>query len=178
MRRHDDRCDDRSESDRRILGDFGEFAPSGEPSSKLFAIKRSAQQIPLESEMLPDWSEAREKFLCAFRVAKATHATLALTRRLVDSLCAVVQPGCRFYEYVLHIRKIRDPGFCRRIAAQLIGDDLARRRAQTQYTLEEAFGSGWVAPFLQQDVEFGAMLVDRTPQQVRLATKRDERLCQ
>jgi hypothetical protein len=29
---------------------------------------------------------------------------------------------------------------------------------------------------VQQDAEFGAMLVDRTPQQVRFATQRDEHL--
>jgi hypothetical protein len=122
--------------------------------------------MPLEREMLPDRSEAREKFLCAFWIAKAAHATLALTCRLVAILCAVVQPSCRFDKHVLHVRKFRDLGFCRRIAMQLIGDDLARYRARTQHTLEEAFGSGFVAPLLQQDVEFGAMLVDRTPQQV------------
>src|ERR1700712_399113 len=119
--------------------------------------------MPLEREMLPDRPEAREKFLCAFRVAKASHATLAFARRSMAVLCSVVQSGRRFDEHVLHVRKFRDLGFCRRIAAQLIGDDLARNRARTQHTLEEAFGSGFVAPLLPQDVEFGAMLVDRTP---------------
>ncbi len=33
--------------------------------------------MPLQCEMLPDWPEAREEFLRAFRVAKAAHATLA-----------------------------------------------------------------------------------------------------
>jgi hypothetical protein len=33
------RCDDWSESERRILGDVGEFAPSDEPGSELLAIK-------------------------------------------------------------------------------------------------------------------------------------------
>jgi hypothetical protein len=32
------------------------------------------------------------------------------------------------------------------------------------HTLEEAFGGGLVAPLLQQDVEFGAVLVDCTLQ--------------
>ena len=50
--------------------------------------------------MLPGRPEARERFLCAFRVAKAAHApkevplgdaTLAFARRLVAVLCAVVQ---------------------------------------------------------------------------------------
>jgi hypothetical protein len=83
---------------------------------------------------------------------------------LVAVLCVLVQSGCSFDEHVLHVRKFRDLGFCRRIAAQLIGDDLARHRARAQHTLEEAFGGGLVALLLHQDVEFGAVLVDRTPQ--------------
>ena len=137
--------------------------------------------MPLERELLPDRPEARKKFLCAFWVAKAAHApkevplgdaTLAFARRLVAVLCAVVQSGCSFDEHVLHVRKFRDLGFCRRIAAQLIGDDLARHRARTQHTLEEAFGGGLVAPLLHQDVEFGAVLVDRTAQLMTPAGKR------
>jgi len=42
------------------LGEFGEFTPGNEPGSELFAIERGAQQMPLEREMLPDWTEARE----------------------------------------------------------------------------------------------------------------------
>jgi hypothetical protein len=76
--------------------------------------------------MLPDRSEAREKFLCAFRVAKAARAMLAPTCRFAAILCAVVQPSCRFDKHVLHVRKFRDLGFCGQIAAQLIGDDLER----------------------------------------------------
>ena len=75
--------------------------------------------MPLEREMLPDRPETREKFLCAFRVAKATHAPLAFACRLMAVLCAVVQPSSRLDEHELHMRKLRDLGFCRRIAAQL-----------------------------------------------------------
>ena len=89
--------------------------------------------MPLEREMLPDRPETREKYLCAFGVAKATHAPLAFACRLVAVLCAVVQPRCRFDEHVLHVRK-------------------------------------------RQDVEFGAMLVDRTPQQVQFASQRDKHI--
>jgi hypothetical protein len=45
----------------------------------------------------------------------------------------------------------------------LIGDDLARGRTGTQHAPKEAFGRGLVAPFLQKDVEFGTMLIDRPP---------------
>ena len=76
--------------------------------------------MPLEREMLPDRPEAREKLLCAFRIAKAAHASLAFARRLVAVLCAVVQSSCGFDKYVLHVRQFRDLGFCRRVAAQLI----------------------------------------------------------
>jgi hypothetical protein len=133
VRRHDGRRDDRSESSRRIWGESGEFAPRDESRRELFAIERSAQQMPLEREMLPDRSEARGEFLCAFRVTKATHSTLAFTRGLVAVFCAGVQPSGRFDEHVLHVRKLRDLGFRCRIAAQLIGDDLARYRVGAQH---------------------------------------------
>jgi hypothetical protein len=80
--------------------------------------------------MLPDGPKAREKFLCAFRVAKASHATLAFARRLTADLCAVVQSGRSFDEQVLHVGEFRDPGFCRRIAVRLIVDTHQRARCQ------------------------------------------------
>lgn len=54
---------------------------------------------------------------------------------------------------------------------QLVGDDLARRWLGTQHALEEAFGRRRVSPFLQQDVELCAMLVNRAPAQPRLAAQ-------
>ncbi len=91
-------------------------------------------------------------------------------------LCTVVDTGRSLDEHVLHVDQFRDVGFRRRIAAQLIGDDLAWHRVRAQHTLEETFGGGLVAPLLQQDVEFDAVLVDCTPQQVRFATQGDEHL--
>src|SRR4051794_31396365 len=93
--------------------------------------------MPLEREVLPDRPEAREKFLCAFRVAKAAHTPFAFAGRLVAVLCAVVQSGGRFDEHVLHVRKFGDLRLCRRIAAQLIGDDLARYRARRSTRLKK-----------------------------------------
>jgi NAD(P)H-nitrite reductase large subunit len=87
--------------------------------------------MPLQCEVLPYRPEAREKLLCAFRVTKAAHATLAFTRGLMTVFRTVVQSGGSFDEHVLHVRKLRDLAFCRRIAAQLIRDDLARHRART-----------------------------------------------
>lgn len=100
-----------------------------------------------------------EKFLCAFRIAKAAHASLAFTCRLVAVFGPVVQSRCSFDEHVLYVHKFRNLGFCGRMAAQLIGDDLARHRAGTQHTLEEAFSCGFVVPLLNKNVEFGSMFV-------------------
>lgn len=90
VRRPDGRCDGYQKAADGFLRELGEFARCDDSGSKLFAIKRSAQQTPLGREMLPDPSEAREKILRAFRVAKAAHASLALTCRLVAILCAVL----------------------------------------------------------------------------------------
>lgn len=60
------------------------------------------------------------------------------------------------------------------IAAQLIGDDLARHWARAQHSLEKTFCSSLVAPLLQQNVEFDAVLIDRTPNQIRFAAQCDE----
>jgi hypothetical protein len=60
---------------------------------------------------------------------KATHATLAFARRLMAVLGPVIEPGGRFDKHMLHLRTLRDLGLARRVAAQLIGDDLARHRA-------------------------------------------------
>jgi hypothetical protein len=70
--------------------------------------------MPLQCEMLPNRPKAREEFLRAFRVEKAANATLAFACWLVAVLRAVVQAGGRFNEHMLHVRKFRDLGLCRR----------------------------------------------------------------
>jgi hypothetical protein len=44
--------------------------PCVETLGELIAVERSAQQVSLEREVLPDWSEAREKHLGALWVSK------------------------------------------------------------------------------------------------------------
>jgi len=75
----------------------------------------------------------------------------------------VVQSGCRFDKHVLYARRLWNLSFGGRIATQFIGKDLARHRVRAQHTLEEALGRGLIAPLLQQDVEFGAVLVHCAP---------------
>ncbi|MCY1539806.1 hypothetical protein D9M68_754100 [compost metagenome] len=75
----------------------------------------------------------------------------------------IVHAGGGLHEHVLDAGQLRDVGFRRRVAAQLIGDNLARRRAGAQHAQEETFSGSLVAPLPQQDVGFGAMFVDRSP---------------
>lgn len=114
--------------------------------------------------------------LRALRVAEAAHEPLALPCGLMAVLCSVVDTGRSLDGHMLHVEQFRDIGFRRRIAAQLIGDDLAWHRVGAQHTLEETLGGGLVAPLLQQDIEFDAVLVDCTPQQIRFASQGDEHL--
>jgi hypothetical protein len=100
--------------------------------------------------MLPDRPKAGEKFLCAFRVAKAAHATLSFACRLVAVLDAIVAPGCSFDEQVLHVCQFRDLSFGCGLTAQLVSDDLARHRVRVQHTFEEALGGSLIAPLLHQ----------------------------
>ena len=110
------------------MGDVSKFAPCGEPGRDVFAIKRSAQQMSFQSEVLTDRTETRQESLCALRVAKASHTPLALPRGLMAVLCTIVDTGRSLDEHMLHVCQFRDVGFRCRIAAQLIGNDLAWRR--------------------------------------------------
>ncbi|KVR28549.1 hypothetical protein WK13_28185 [Burkholderia ubonensis] len=78
-------------------------------------------------------------------------------------LGAVVHGRRSFDKYMPHMREFRNVDLGRRIAALVIGDDFEWRRAGTQHSLENAFGGGFIAPFLQQHIEFGAVLVDNAP---------------
>jgi hypothetical protein len=63
---------------------MGKFAPCDEPGREVFAIERSAQQMTLEGEVLPDRTEARQEGPCMLRIAKYLHAPLALPRWLLE----------------------------------------------------------------------------------------------
>jgi hypothetical protein len=103
--------------------------------------------MPLEREVLLNQAKAREKLLCVFGLAKAAHArrkslggcdphvrasvddcpqlgliwVAALTNTCFTSASSVPPLGCR-------------------VAAQLIGPDLARYWIRAQYAPEKAFG--------------------------------------
>jgi hypothetical protein len=64
----------------------------------------------------------------ATRIAKAAHLAFAPTGRPVAVLGTVVHACSRFDEDVLRMSELGDVSLCCRIAAQLVGNDLARQR--------------------------------------------------
>jgi hypothetical protein len=77
---------------------------------------------------------------------------------------AVVHSGAGFDEDVLHARERWDFGSGSGITAQLVRHDLARPFGTGgKHALEEAPGYHLVATLLQQNIEFGAVLIDCLP---------------
>lgn len=89
--------------------------------------------MSLEGEVLPDWAEAREECLRAFAIARPTHAALTFTCGLVAVLGPIIQACSGFDEHVFDVRQFRDVGLGGRVAAQLVGDDLARHGTGTKH---------------------------------------------
>ena len=76
-----------------------------------------------------------------------------------------------------NVRQLGDLRLRGGIAPKLVCDDLAWYFAtRGKYACEEALRCSLVATFLKQDVEFGAALINRTPQQVWFAAQRYEHL--
>src|SRR5258707_3040027 len=91
-------------------------------------MTRGTHAMSGQHAVLPDRTETGEKCLRAFGAAKAAHLPFVSAGGLVAILGAVVHARSRLDEFMLHVRKFRDRGFCRRITAQPVGDNLARRR--------------------------------------------------
>jgi hypothetical protein len=99
--------------------------------------------MPLQCEVLPISARStREILVCVS--GRESRACDARVRASVGG-CS---PRGSSAEHVLHAHQLRNLGLCGRIAAQLIGDDLARHGVRAQHTLEETFGRGFVAPLL------------------------------
>ncbi|CAB3809440.1 hypothetical protein LMG28688_06993 [Paraburkholderia caffeinitolerans] len=105
--------------------------------------------MSLEREVLPDRTEARKESLRALTIAEATHASLAFARRLMTVFGPVVQPRTGFDECVPDVGELGNLGFRRRIAAQLVGHDLARCfSTRGKHPLEKSFGCSLVTALL------------------------------
>ncbi|AJT48757.1 hypothetical protein DR62_06710 [Burkholderia thailandensis] len=94
-------------------------------------------------------------------------------------LGTVVGACSRFDEDVLRAHQRRDFSFRRAVTAQLIGDDLLRCvKTGSEHALEEAFRGRLATSLLQQDVEFDAVLIGRSPEDIRFALQCHKHLVQ
>jgi hypothetical protein len=67
----------------------------------------------------------------------------------------------------------------RRVAPQLVGGDLVRHfGTRRQHAFERPLGRRLVATRLQQHIEFIAVLIDCSPQQIRFAAQHHEHFVQ
>src|SRR5947209_12828546 len=97
---------------------------------------------------------------------EAAHFLLAQSRGLVQVLCSIVEP---FVLPMLHSRQ--DLTFGCPITLQLIGDNHAWRiRESFEQFPKESCGCFFVASALHQDIQHVAILIDRSPKEVFLAT--------
>ncbi len=88
----------------------------------------------------------------------------------------IVQTCGRPHEDMFGLGQCFDTCFGGGITAQLIRYDDPRCRVAAQDRLEESFGRSGIAVFLQKDIEFLPLLVNGTPEPVRLTTQAHEHL--
>ena len=99
---------------------------------------------------------------------------LALSRRLMRNLCAVVLVSVRSMGDGRHDRSVRRP-----VAAQLVGDQShGLALLALQQLAEKACGSPAVATRLDENIEDVAILIDGTPEIAQLSLDGDEDLVQ
>src|SRR3954452_7182672 len=149
----------------RSTGDAGNIAPSLEGTVTGGTVIVGGQEVATELEEVVDLAVAGEEPLGVARRLEPLHLPFSPPRRLVRALRPVVQVAA-----LAVLDTGQDLPLGRAIAAQLVGHDHTRDVLQPlQQLLEEAPGRLGVAPALHQDVEHGAVLVDRPPEVVDLA---------
>src|SRR5688500_8906682 len=115
--------------------------------------------MPTWAEMLPDRPAGRQEALRMSRRREAPHGAFALARRLVRIFCSVVEPPMATMFYARHDLRVG----CR-VAAKFVGDQDARHiLAAFEQLAKELLGRRFVPSALHQDIEDGAILIDRPP---------------
>ena len=127
-----------------------------------------------DPEEIQHESVDREKPLRVRSGFEPAHLSLALSRRLMRNLCAVVLVSVRAMGDGRHDRSVRSP-----VAAQLVGD---QSHGLTLLALpqlaKKACGSPAVAMRLDEDIDDVAILIDGAPEIVPPSLDGDEDLVQ
>ena len=127
-----------------------------------------------DSEEIQHESVYREKPLRVRSGFEPAHLSLALSRRLMRNLCAIVRVSVRAMGDGRHDHSVRSL-----IAAQLVGDQPPRLTLLAlQELAEKTLGSPAVTTRLDEDIEDVAILIDGTPEIVPPSLDGDEDLVQ
>ena len=127
-----------------------------------------------DSEEIQHESVDREKPLRVRSGFEPAHLSLALSRRLMRNLCAVVLVSVRAMGDGRHDRSVRSP-----VAAQLVGDQShGLTLLALQQLAKKVFGSPAVASRLDENIEDVTILIDGTPEIAPLSLDGDEDLVQ
>ena len=127
-----------------------------------------------DSEEIQHESVDREKPLRVHGGFEPAHLSLALSRRLMRHLCAVVRVSVRAMGDGRHDCSVRSP-----VAAQLVGDQSHGLTLLALHQLaKKACGSPAVATCLDEDIEDVAIVIDGTPERVPPSLDGDEDLVQ
>ena len=125
-----------------------------------------------DSEEIQHESVDREKPLRVRSGFEQAHLSLALSRRLMRNLCAIVRVSVRAMGDGRHDRSVRSL-----VAAQLVGDQSPRLTLLAlQQLAEKTFGSPAVTTRLDEDIEDVAIVIDGTPEIVPPSLDGDEDL--
>lgn len=150
----------------RILGELGEAMPSGKARGELLPITRGGIIRCRLSAKCWRIGPKLDRTAC---VRVPGIRTLRRSRSRVSWWLALFTRALVFTKKVLDLLELGISAFGGGVATLLVRDDPARRFGTGgQHALEEPFRCCLIALFLQQDVEFGAVLIDRSPQ-LRLA---------
>ena len=150
----------------------GDIMPGLEGTVTGGAMVDGGQAVAAELEEVVNLAVTEEEPLGMPRRLEPLHLSFSSSRRLVRDLGLVVE---------VTALSMFDPGqdlpLGGGVALEFIGHDHTGNVLQAlQQLLEEPLGRLRVAPALDQDVEHGAMLVDRPPQVVLLAANAEEHL--
>jgi hypothetical protein len=131
--------------------------------------------VSTRAEVVADSAERNQKTLRVLGRLEALEYPFALTRRQVRVFSTIVQS---FVAPMLSVRQHPSNGW--RIARELIGDDHPRLGAAlaVKHPMQKALGSHLIAPLLDQDVQYDAMLINGSPQPVAFAADLQRHLVQ
>jgi len=141
-----------------------EILPLRQRGGAAFLVCLSINEVAFGVEVIVQAGVNGSEFLQRLHLPEPQHRPLPSSERKVGILSPVVQPAAN-----LLLRPIADVIHSRPVGAQPIGDDRLRRTVTLQRLLHKPQRRWLVARFSHVAFENFALVIDRTPQVMRLA---------